>query len=205
MQQARLFELHGSDWSLILEQEGNSVPIWRHFGARVDTIGIPTASSTRGSSTFSLDHDPPIGVFPTSGAGWFGPPTLALRNLAGQPIDVQFSNCTVVADKDWLELQLTDEVAKINLQIDYRIRAGAGLEITSTIKNLRSNPICVERIASAVAPLSAQLDKIISWNGRHNSELAECREPMPLQGWYLSLIHISEPTRRVVSRMPSSA
>ncbi|HQS68699.1 MAG TPA: alpha-galactosidase, partial [Novosphingobium sp.] len=36
---------------------------------------------------------------------------------------------------------------------------------------------------SALVPIPASAHEIVSWRGRHNAELVECREPMPQQQW----------------------
>lgn len=188
-QDVRLYELHGDDWSLILEQDGNSIPIWRHFGVRVDTTGVPTARSCRGTSTFSMDDDQRFDILPTGGSGWFGPPTISINNPNGAPIDVQFSTSNIVSSEDQLGVELIDEVSDVRVIILYISRAGAGLEICTSVKNLSDIPFNVARIASAIIPLPAQMSEIISWSGRHNSEFFENRESMPTQGWYRETRH----------------
>ena len=67
--------LHGERMSMIWEQ-GDGVPRWRHWGARIEPVPPFCLEEVRGAATLSMDADVPLDLAPTLGAGWFGPAAL---------------------------------------------------------------------------------------------------------------------------------
>ncbi len=183
MSDASLIALHGPEWSLVLEQGPRPVPVWRHLGARVDARRLPPLADLRGSATFSLDGDYAMDAFPVPGLGWFGPSALTVGDAEGALIPVSFDTCTVDDGEDRLVLHARDSLSRIAATVCFRRLSSGALEVSTAITNEGTRPIAVDRLASAIFPLPASSQQIVSWRGRHNAELAECREAMPEHGW----------------------
>ncbi|WP_310476498.1 alpha-galactosidase, partial [Sandarakinorhabdus sp.] len=170
-----IFSLHSSEASLVLERAGDAL-LWRHLGLRVETSGLPALASTRGAATFSLDADVPFATAP--GLGWFGP--LAV-NMARRVL--RWAVTDVASDSQHLRVTLVDADSGLRLEQGFRVLPGGGFEISAVLGNDGPVPITVDTLASALLPLPAGLDRILSWRGRHNAEFAPCVEPLPAHQW----------------------
>ncbi|QYJ07763.1 alpha-galactosidase [Qipengyuania flava] len=179
----RLAALHGEEWSLVLEIDKGGAPLWRHLGARVETVAMAPLRDTRGSTTFSLERDQPLSLVPTRGLGWFGEEALACRDASGMALPVHFDAFEVEEADDALAFTLSDSVCGLALDVRFADLAG-GLVIEIRVSNSGEAPILLDRLASLAIPLPSTSAEILSWRGRHNAEFAECREPMPSQGWH---------------------
>ena len=158
----------------MLEQADEAL-LWRHLGLRVDADGLPPLAATRGAATFSLDADVPFATAP--GLGWFGP--LAV-GVPGQVLRWVLTD--VAADAASLRVTLADADTGLMLEQCIRVTAG-GFEISATLGNDGPLPLPMAHLASALLPLPAGLDRILSWRGRHNAEFVECVEALPAQQW----------------------
>ena len=183
MSTADLLALHGDEWSLVLERGERAVPLWRHLGARVEPGTLPKLAELRGSATFSLEGDHAMAALPVAGLGWFGPPLLSLRDASGASLPVHFDTCEASSTAASLTLQASDSISGICVTSTYLVLPGGGLEIAHRLENRSQGAVTIDRLASAVLPLPASAREIVSWRGRHNAELVECREPMPAHGW----------------------
>lgn len=170
-----IFALHSPEASLVLEQSGETL-LWRHLGLPVETTGLPPLASTRGAATFSLDEDVPFATAP--GLGWFGP--LAV-SVAGRVL--RWAVKDVAADADSLRCTLTDPDSGLLLEQTVCLAPGGGFAISATLGNDGPVPLTVAHLASALLPLPAGLDRILSWRGRHAAEFVECVEPLPAHQW----------------------
>ena len=168
-----LLALHTPDASLVLERAG-AVLLWRHLGLRVEVDGVPPLAATRGAATFSLDDDVPFAAAP--GLGWFGP---RAAEIAGRAL--QWTLIDVAADARAITATFADD--GLTLEQNFRLRPGGGFEIKASVVNNGAQPVTIARLASALLPLPAGLDRILSWRGRHNAEFAECIEPLPDHQW----------------------
>ncbi|MBX7496975.1 alpha-galactosidase [Qipengyuania sp. 6B39] len=183
MSDAELLDLHGEEWSLVLERGERAVPVWRHLGVRVDPGALPKLGELRGAATFSLEGDHAMDAFPVAGLGWFGPSILAVRGADGQALRVHFDGCDADSSEGSLRVVATDSVNDIECETRFRVVPGGGLEVSASLTNRSDRLIIVDRLASAMFPLGASSREIISWRGRHNAEFVECREPMPEHSW----------------------
>ena len=68
-----MIALTSGDAAIVLEPRVGRAPAWRHWGAAVDTAGLPPLAETRGAASFSFDEDVPLDSAPLGGMGWFGP------------------------------------------------------------------------------------------------------------------------------------
>ncbi|WP_226017022.1 alpha-galactosidase [Novosphingobium sp. FKTRR1] len=179
----RLLTLEADGAVLVLEQaEGFAAPLWRHWGAPVDTAGLPALLQTRGAASFSPDRDVPLSLAPVGGLGWFGPVVVRVRR-AGVPVVVAWTSVEAKVVDGELVVRLDDAVAGIVLEQRILAEPGGALRFSATLSNTGEGPLAVDRLASAVLPLPADSAGLLSWRGRHNAELVECIEPMPQQRW----------------------
>ena len=180
---AQLHSLHGEQWSCVLETQEDGSVVWRHLGARVDPGSLPPLADLRGWTTFSIEGQPAMRVMPVAGAGWFGAPALELHNTAGKGIDLRFDHSQVFASSTDLTIRLDDRGNGLVLTVDFLPCGSDGLLVQTHLGNVGSDPITVDRMASAHLPLPPSAREIISRRGRHAAEFAECREAMPAHGW----------------------
>jgi alpha-galactosidase len=167
-----ILALHTPAASLVLEHAGEAL-LWRHLGLRVETDGVPPLAPTRGAATYSLDVDVLFAAAP--GLGWFGP--LAVQ-VAGRVL--RWVVTGVATGENAISVTWRDD----DLELEQRFRAVAGgFEISAALTNRGTGAVRVDHLASALLPLPAGLDRILSWRGRHAAEFAECAEPMPEQQW----------------------
>ncbi|MGV3511773.1 MAG: alpha-galactosidase [Novosphingobium sp.] len=173
--------LHAGCGSLVWDVPQGRAPIWRHFGPTVSLVGLPLLPATRGPASYSLDHDVPLSVAPVSGLGWFGPELLRIsRNGCGLP--VAFSISEAIEGQGTVTLLHRDEIAGVELEQVFEVR-GAAYVCRNSLRNTGPEPFTVDWLASALLPIAPTAREIISWRGRHNAELIECREAMPQQSW----------------------
>lgn len=174
--------LHSAEASLVLECRPGAAPLWRHLGARVDPAGIPHLAATRTPASFSLDGDTPLATAPVAGLGWFGPSCLALRQN-GRSLVVAFDHAEVAQTGDGIAIRLADGQSGIELHQTIDLLFGGAFRFQAKLINNGSQPIELDWLASAMIPLGASSEAIVSWHGRHNAELNEVVEPMPVHAW----------------------
>ncbi len=170
-----IFALDSPEASLVLERAGDTL-LWRHLGLPVETTGLSPLASTRGAATFSLDEDVPFATAP--GLGWFGPLAVSVTGRV-----LRWAVTDVAADADSLRCTLTDPDSGLLLEQTVCLAPGGGFAISATLGNDGPVPIAVDHLASALLPLPAGLDRILSWRGRHAAEFVECMEPLPAHQW----------------------
>ena len=170
-----IFALYSSEAGLVLERAGDAL-LWRHLGLPVETTGLPPLARTRGAATFSLDEDMPFATAP--GLGWFGPRAVS---AAGRVL--RWAVKAVAADAGSLRVTLSDADTGLLLEQIFRLAPGGGFAISATMGNNGPVPIAVDHLASALLPLPAGLDRVLSWRGRHAAEFVESVEPLPAHQW----------------------
>lgn len=177
-----LFALHGTRTSLVIERCAAGLA-WRHWGARVRVNGLPSLAEGRGAASFALDSDQPRPVIAGAGSGWFGPAIARLRR-DGLPLVTRFSECGVEQGDGGLEITARDPQAGVAIVQHIALDpASDALTITTRVRNDGALPLAVDWLASALLPLPPQSTTILSFNGRHNGEFVEHREPMPAHRW----------------------
>lgn len=174
--------LHGHGASLVLEARDGDAPLVRHWGAATSVDGLRARAEARGPASFSLDVDVPLSLAPPAGLGWFGPEALRLRR-DGLALVVVWTHSDVRQESDAIAITLDDAMAGVRLEQRIAIVDGGALRIEASVINTGTSQLEVEWLASALLPLPASAHEIVSWRGRHNAELVECREPMPEQQW----------------------
>jgi alpha-galactosidase len=169
------------NFSFVVEITTENDLVWRHWGARIAGPLAPLAS-TETPTTFSLNPGVPMGVVPTSGFGWFGPPGIRCHRRgrhAGQRLKVR----SATASATTFDVVLIDENCGIEVGVVIAPQ-GRCLRIATRLRNVGDTPLSVDALAAAVLPLPPHANAIISFGGRHNGEMVEHNEPMPAQGWY---------------------
>lgn len=178
----RILSLQTATTSLVIEQAVAGAPVWRHWGACVESAALAPLADTRGAASFSLDGDVPFGPAAVGGLGWFGEEALRLsRN--GRSMAVSWATCTATATPDRIVLTCSDPVAGVTLEQTFATADGGAIACSARVGNVGDAPFTVDWLASALLPLPADSARIVSWRGRHNAELVECEEAMPQQRW----------------------
>jgi alpha-galactosidase len=173
--------LNAGDGSLVWDAPDGGSPVWRHFGPTVAVDSLPLLAETRGPASYTLDEDVPLSVAPVSGLGWFGPELLRVsRN--GSALPVAFTSCEITESQNAVTLRHCDEIAGVELRQVFEV-AGTAYLCRNSLHNAGAEPFTVDWLSSALLPLTATAREILSWRGRHNAELVECREAMPQQTW----------------------
>ncbi len=166
----------------MLECRDGASPLWRHLGARVEPAGLGTLLDERVAASFSLDQDVPFATNPPAGRGWFGPAAVQFRQ-GGKAVLSDFAQTDLTHATDRLRISAQDMVNGVVLEQTITAQPGGTFEFGATLHNTGTEPLQLDWLASALIPLSQQSDRIVSWRGRHNAELAEVTEPMPQHGW----------------------
>lgn len=177
-----LASIHSEQASLVLECRATGAPLWRHLGARVDPAGLAALADTRTAASFSLDGDVPLATVPPAGLGWFGPAAVALRR-AGRTLVPAFGAAAVEHSEGAIVVRLADVAEGLALEQRFTLTPGGAILCDAMLTNAGTEAVGVDWLASALLPLSAASDRIVSWRGRHNAELVEVTEAMPQQAW----------------------
>lgn len=178
----RFVSLHSDQASLVLELRDQGAPLWRHLGGRLDPGQAGPLADTRTAASFSLDHDVPLCSAPTAGLGWFGPTAAALRR-DDRALAVDLCLAVVTADNRAITIRLEDPLQAVLLEQTITCQPGGAFRFEARLTNTGSAELTLDWLASALIPLPWDCAGLVSWRGRHNCELAECREPMPQQAW----------------------
>lgn len=179
---AKAIALHAGTGSLVWEQRDGAPPLWRHCGPRVSVDAMEALAAQRTAASYSMDADVPLDIAPVGGQGWFGPEMLRVRTADGSALLVSFGQAKVAADAARVCYSLSDELAGVALDLTFET-IGAAFVCRSVVRNIGAGHFDVEWLASAMLPIPASARDILSWRGRHNAELVECREAMPQQAW----------------------
>ena len=182
MNDADLLDLHGDEWSLVIERLPKGGFAWRHFGERLDSGSLPPARDLLGATTFSMDEAFALPVLPVGGSGWFGPSAVRLVRQDLRGVDLAFSKFEATVASDRIELACTDEVEEVTCLLRFS-KLATGITIETEVANNGSDALIVSSLASAILPLPPSAERIVSWRGRHAAEFDECIEPMPSHGW----------------------
>ena len=179
---AMLASLHSDQASLVLELREGAAPLWRHVGARVDPGALVPLGDGRTAASFSLDGDVPLCTAPVAGLGWFGPAALGVQR-EGRTVVIDFTETAVTADAHAIAIRLEDAQEGLLLEQIVKRDPGGAFRFDVRLTNRGTEPLVLDWLASAQIPLAADSAGLISWRGRHNAELSECREAMPQQAW----------------------
>lgn len=178
---SQMIAIHAGEGSLVWEQRKTGSPLWRHFGPRVTVGELFALGDTRTAASYSLDEDVPFSLAPPAGMGWFGPASVRLHRN-GHALTPVFDRSSVTATETFIHIVSTDPVAGAELEQRFEVSCGAFV-CRTIVRNTGAAPFGVDWLSSAMLPLPDAAREIVSWRGRHNAELIECREAMPQQAW----------------------
>jgi alpha-galactosidase len=179
----RLTCLHSEEASLVWEDDPQRGLLWRHCGARVDPADLPAPSETRGPASFSLDRDIALPLIPPAGLGWFGPAAVAVRSVSGAALIFAPTEFETISEARKIISLSTDHASALHHRLEIEALEGGAFRFTAELTNTGTAPLLLEALASLQIPLPATAQSLVSWRGRHNAELVECREAMPQQRW----------------------
>ncbi len=179
----RLACLHSDEASIVIECDPARGALWRHCGARVAAGDVPALAEARGAASFAMDKDVSLAVVPPAGLGWFGPAVLAAREPAGAAITFAPGRWEVADAPGEIALSAEDALAGLEYRLTIGLMESGAFRFAARVTNRGSAPVVIDALASLQLPLPATVERIISWRGRHNAELAECAEPMPQHIW----------------------
>lgn len=177
-----MIALHAKDASLVWEARTDAPPLWRHCGLRVSAELLSPLADQRTAASYSMDADVPLDVAPTGGLGWFGPEMLRLRKADGSALPVHFGQADLAQSEGSVRFTLSDILAGVELTLTFAAVCSAFV-CKASLRNIGADSFDVDWLASALVPIPASAQEIVSWRGRHNAELVECHEPMPQQQW----------------------
>ena len=178
-----LVALHSDEASLVLEQDAERGLLWRHLGARVETGHVPPVRETRTAATFSLDRDVPMALVPPAGLGWFGPPAVRVRRASGTAATFVPTEFETRQEERRIIAEARDPLAGLSHRLVIDALEGGAFSFAASITNHGKAPLVLDEMASLMLPLPSTAQQIVSWRGRHNAELVECREAMPEHRW----------------------
>jgi alpha-galactosidase len=168
----------------VLELDPERGVLWRHCGARVTAGDVLALAEARGGASFAMDHDLSLAVVPPAGLGWFGPAVLAARSQSGAAISFAPGRWDVAHTPGDIALSAEDPLAGLEYRLTIDLMEGGVFRFAPRVTNIGGAPVMIDALASLQLPLPGTAERIISWRGRHNAELAECAEPMPQHIWH---------------------
>ena len=177
--------LSGRASSIALEPLIAGVPLWRHFGARLEgTMSAWPLAGARPLPPNTLDGDPALSVLPTHGFGWFAQPALLGSRINGDDWAQQFELVKVDRTDANLLLTLRDELASLSLTLSYTIDANSDvLTCWAEIQNFGATPFRLDWLAAATVPLPPEADQVIGFSGRWTLEFQQAHERLGVASW----------------------
>jgi len=184
-----ILRLDGRHSTACIETETGAVPVWRHFGARLQD-GIPDlfaafpAAALRRLPPASLDRLGGAPVFPCFGNGWPGAPALrAHRNGLG-PVQELVLERVERPDRQSAVLHLADPVAALAARIFLELDPCCDvLTLRTELANLGPEPLSVDALAAASVAVPPGLQQVGYHTGQWSHEFQWRREPVPAAGW----------------------
>ena len=178
--------LHGRDTSIVLDFDGNRVPAWRHWGAKLPEGALPPGplAGTRPLPSFALDADMPLTVFPTFGLGWTGQSAL-LAHREGRDFAQGFALAGVECHgARGATLTLIDAVAALRVTVSLDLDPLSDvLTVQTALTNDGDGVLDVQWLAAGCLPLPAGAQSVRSYGGRHNHEFVADDAPLGRAIW----------------------
>ena len=181
---SKIISLHGRSSSIVLEREGDNLPIWRHFGSRLSTApDISSWQDVTPEASFSLNENQPFRTIPLFGHGWFNTPALsAHRN--GLDWAHEISDCKINATAKKLEIVCLDNVAQIELTQTIQLVPEFDVySFQTSVKNLSSDTLNINRLMAGSIPIHTDFNRVKSFSGRHNNEFVPVSNELTRSNW----------------------
>jgi alpha-galactosidase len=173
----------------VLQPVLQSLPSWRHWGARLTSASVWPASGARPLPPNALDGDPALDVMPTHGLGWFQQPALLgarVGDTQGDGTDwaQQFRLVRAERNPQAMTLHLRDGVAGLAATLHYAVDPSSGVLTTwAALENLGDTDFRVDWLAAACVPLPPTVEQVIGFWGRWTLEFQQAREPLGVAAW----------------------
>lgn len=181
---SKIISLQGRGTSLILETEGNALPIWRYFGAKLSADpDFASWQDTTPRASFSLDKNQPFRTIPLFGNGWFNTPAFTAHRH-GRDWAHEISECRVQTSNKEISIVSLDKVAQIEFIQTIRLEPEFDVyAFQTTVKNLGSETLNVDRLMAGSIPVQSHFNRVNSFTGRHNNEFIPVSDGITRSGW----------------------
>ena len=179
-----LLALHGRHSSVILEQVDDGLPVWRHWGRRLETSPtLPAWKATVPVPSLSLDQNQPLRLMPLFGQGWFGRGAVSAHR-SQQDWALANGPCTIDATDSRIVTTLSDEAAGIRLIHTIEIDKDSDtITQRTSLTNIGETPLDVAHLSSGALPLPSTSVSVESFSGRHNNEFQPLSDQLSRSGW----------------------
>lgn len=181
---SKIIYLQGRGTSLILETEDNNLPIWRYFGPKLSADpDLASWQDTTPKASFSLNQNQPFRTIPLFGNGWFNRPAFTAHRH-GRDWAHEVNECTVETSETQISIVSYDKVTQIELCQTIRLEPEFDVYILqTTVKNLGSEPLNVDRLMAGSVPIQANFNRVHSFSGRHNNEFIPINDALSRADW----------------------
>ena len=170
--QSALFSLEGKNTSLLLAHSGD-VPRLVWFGDKIGgNLNAESVALLQDNALPFGTVDEPLGLslFPQAADGFMGSAALNGHRQSKQ-FAHQFKISSIDQQNDQIRLNLSDEVAELELQLLLSLPANSDvLCISSSLKNTGSTAFTVDWLASGTLPLASQFVSLMTHHGRWGLE-----------------------------------
>jgi alpha-galactosidase len=162
-------------------------PLWRYWGPRLTEDALPGMALREDQpppTTWALQRDERLSIFPGLGLGWFGQPAL-LAHRGAEAWTLAITDCTVEhPDAARLRFHLTDSVARLAVTIDAHLDpASDALALNTRLTNQGDAILDVQWLAAGGIPLPADAASVRSYGGRYNDEFVPIDDPLTRSIW----------------------
>jgi alpha-galactosidase len=165
--------LNSINSSLIIDCQGKTPAIiyWGKLLSKETSMDMLSLLSTRQEAKCSLVVEAPISLSPLLGQGFTGSPGIEINNddnawsLGGELVDI------TQTDDNKVRFETVDDIRKIKVVHTLSLHNDTGvLSATTELVNLSEKSITVNSCAAPTIPLSDQMNKIMSFEGRWSNE-----------------------------------
>ena len=171
-----LVHLNNGGCSIVFNLVGDTIEI-AHWGAPLSKVTNESVAITkRPIAHGDLDVNPRNLILREHSRGWRGHPALR-GHRSGKSVSNHFSIVKHEATKDSFAVQFADQLAGLELNIDYQLDQHGILTVQSTIKNVAEGDYQLEQLLNWL-PLPPQADEVLDFFGHHCKERQPQRYPI---------------------------
>mgnify|MGYP003336185674 FL=1 len=171
-----LVHLNNGGCSIVFNLVGDTIEI-AHWGAPLSKVTDESVAITkRPIAHGDLDVNPRNLILREHSRGWRGHPALR-GHRSGKSVSNHFSIVKHEATKDSFAVQFADQLAGLELNIDYQLDHHGILTVQSSIKNVAEGDYQLEQLLNWL-PLPPQADEVLDFFGHHCKERQPQRYPI---------------------------